>query len=91
MVFSQYYVQHMLPAFYLSGVDMLSKWDKIVPSEGPGEVDVWPYLQTLTSDAISRTAFGSNYEEGQKIFELQKEQGQIIGNIIRSIYIPGSR
>jgi len=52
---------------------------------------VWLYLQTLTSDAISRTAFGSNYEEGKKIFELQKEQIQLILQVSRTVYIPGWR
>ncbi|KAG8363627.1 hypothetical protein BUALT_Bualt19G0042100 [Buddleja alternifolia] len=84
-------LKHMLPSFYLSCADMLSKWEKIVPSEGSRELDVWPYLQSLTSDAISRTAFGSNYEEGRKIFELQKEQAEFIMQANRSVYIPGSR
>ncbi|CAN4113298.1 unnamed protein product [Withania somnifera] len=69
---------------------MLNKWENIVSSEG-SEVDVWPFLQTLTSDAISRTAFGSNYEEGRQIFELQKEQADLIIQAARWIYIPGWR
>lgn len=70
---------------------MLRKWEKIVPPEGSCELDVYPYLQTLTSDAISRTAFGSNYEEGRKIFELQKEQGALIMQALRKDFIPGMR
>ncbi|KAH6833547.1 cytochrome P450 [Perilla frutescens var. hirtella] len=84
-------LKHMVPSFYLSCADMLSKWDKIVPSDGSCEVDVWPYLQTLTSDVISRTAFGSSYEEGTKIFQLQKEVAQHVVEASRSVYIPGFR
>ncbi|KAL0399682.1 UNVERIFIED_CONTAM: cytochrome [Sesamum radiatum] len=84
-------VKHMIPSFYLSSCDMLSKWEKIIPSDRSCELDVWPYLQTLTSDAISRTAFGSSYEEGRKIFELQKEQAIILGKSFLSAHIPGWR
>ncbi|CAN4087293.1 unnamed protein product [Withania somnifera] len=82
--------KHMLPAFKLTISEILSKWKEIVSKDGTG-IDVWPYLQTLTSDAISRTAFGSNYEEGRKIFELQKEQIQLVLEVTRTIYIPGRR
>ncbi|XP_051121320.1 cytochrome P450 CYP72A219-like [Andrographis paniculata] len=81
----------MVPSFYLSCADMLKKWDEIIPNEGPCELDVWSYLQTLTSDVISRTAFGSSFEEGRKIFELQREQAQRIMDKQRSVYIPGWR
>ncbi|KAG8386769.1 hypothetical protein BUALT_Bualt03G0183400 [Buddleja alternifolia] len=81
-------LQLMLPSFHLSCEHMLSKWGKIVPSEGSCEVDVWPYLQTMTSDAISRTAFGSNYEQGRMIFELQREQGGLVLQAFQKLYIP---
>lgn len=70
---------------------MLRKWDEIVGNEGGREVDVWPYLQAMTSDVISGTAFGSSYEEGRKIFELQKKQAKFIMEATRSLYIPGWR
>lgn len=70
---------------------MLSKLEKIIPSDGWCEVDVWPYLQAMSSDVISRTAFGSNYEEGRKIFELQKEQGGLLLQALQTSYIPGWR
>lgn len=84
-------MQHMVPSFYLSCSDMLNKWEKISPSERSFELDVWPYLQTLTSDAISRTSFGSNYEEGRKIFKLQQEQAALLSKAILLSFIPGGR
>ena len=62
----------MLSAFHLSCSDMVNKWKKL-SVEGSCELDVWPYLENLTGDVISRTAFGSSYEEGIRIFQLQKE------------------
>ncbi|XP_057792299.1 cytochrome P450 CYP72A219-like [Salvia miltiorrhiza] len=84
-------IKKMVPSFYMSCCDMLSEWEKMVPSEGAFELDVWPYLQTLTSDAISRTAFGSSYEQGRKIFELQKELGALLMKTTISVFIPGFR
>nr|BAX04011.1 cytochrome P450 72A555 [Platycodon grandiflorus] len=85
-------LKHMLPAFYLSCIEMIGKWEEIVSKEeGCCELDVWPYLQIVSADVISRTAFGSNYEEGRRIFELQKEQAELAMEASRSIYIPGSR
>ncbi|KAM7503190.1 hypothetical protein LguiB_002094 [Lonicera macranthoides] len=82
----------MLPAFKLSCSEMIGKWEGRVLEKGSScELDVYPYLQTLTSDVISRTAFGSSYEEGRRIFELQTEQAELVIQTIQTVYIPGSR
>ncbi|KAH9623858.1 hypothetical protein KSS87_006444 [Heliosperma pusillum] len=84
-------LKSMIPAFITSSVDMLNKWEKICGKEGSSEVNVWPYLRVLSADAISRAAFGSSYQEGDRIFELITEQINLIRPLIKSIHIPGWR
>ncbi|XP_028796120.1 cytochrome P450 CYP72A219-like isoform X4 [Neltuma alba] len=83
----------MLPAFRESCNDMVKKWVRLANENEKGccEIDVWPFFQTMTSDVISRTAFGSSYEEGQQIFKLQAEQVLLTLQVLRSVYIPGWR
>ncbi|KAK9052587.1 hypothetical protein SSX86_029216 [Deinandra increscens subsp. villosa] len=83
-------LKHMLPAFDICCSEMINKWEEITKGRSC-EVDVYPHLKTMTSDVISRTAFGSSYEEGRKIFELQHEQEKLVMQSVQSIYIPGSR
>ncbi|XP_049386895.1 cytochrome P450 CYP72A219-like [Solanum stenotomum] len=84
-------LKHMLPAVYQSYSEMISKWEEIIPKETSFELDVWPDLQLMTAEVISRTAFGSSYEEGRIVFELQREQAEHVMDISRSVYIPGTR
>ncbi|CAI9089127.1 OLC1v1023636C1 [Oldenlandia corymbosa var. corymbosa] len=84
-------LKNMLPSFHASAKEMLQKWEEIVSPQGWSELDVWPSLSNLSSDAISRTAFGSNYEEGRRIFELQEEQVEHCFKAIWSSFIPGWR
>ncbi|XP_076906168.1 cytochrome P450 CYP72A219-like [Bidens hawaiensis] len=84
-------LKHMVSAFYVSCDEMINKWEETLKEESSCEMDVWPHLQTMAADVISRTAFGSSYVEGRKIFELQREQAELIITASRSIYIPGTR
>ncbi|XVF79177.1 hypothetical protein PTKIN_Ptkin14bG0199000 [Pterospermum kingtungense] len=89
--FHQDKLKNMLPAFYQSCVEMMSKWEKLVFVEGCSELDVWPDLVNLTRDVISRAAFGSSYEEGRRIFHLLEDQTNLLVQAIQSVYIPGWR
>ncbi|KAL0717215.1 hypothetical protein Bca4012_066537 [Brassica carinata] len=83
-------IKNMVPAFHQSCSEVVGKWDKLVTDEGSScEVDVWPGLVSMNADVISRTAFGSSYKEGQRIFELQAELAQLIILIFLKSYIPG--
>ncbi|KAK5844279.1 hypothetical protein PVK06_000415 [Gossypium arboreum] len=89
--FHQDKLKNMLPAFYQSCSDMLSKWEKMVCTEGYSELDVWPYLVDLTRDVISRSVFGSSFEEGKLIFQLLEDQLVLTIKLIQTVYIPGWR
>ncbi|XP_042498070.1 cytochrome P450 72A397-like [Macadamia integrifolia] len=82
-------IKQMLSAFYTSSNEMVSKWEKLVASEGSCELDVWPELQNLTGDVISRAAFGSSYEEGRRIFKLHDEQAELLVQSFQTAFIPG--
>ncbi|KAF6144642.1 hypothetical protein GIB67_006134 [Kingdonia uniflora] len=82
-------LQGMLHAISASCSELVSKWQKLVEREGSFELDVWPELQSMTADVISRTAFGSSFEKGKQIFKLLSEQTGHVNKAAQSLYIPG--
>ncbi|KAL0676208.1 hypothetical protein Bca4012_004189 [Brassica carinata] len=83
-------IKNMVPVFHQSCSEVVGKWDKIASDKGSScEVDVWPGLVSMTADVISRTAFGSSYKEGQRIFELQGELAQLVRLSFLKAFIPG--
>jgi len=81
----------MLPQFIKCCDDIITKWEEMLSSNGSSEIDVWPFCHNFASDAISRTAFGSSYEEGRRIFQLLTEQVELTVEIMLKVYIPGWR
>uniref|UniRef100_A0A0A9EG19 Uncharacterized protein n=1 Tax=Arundo donax TaxID=35708 RepID=A0A0A9EG19_ARUDO len=79
----------MLPIFSACCVETITRWENSMPSEGSYEIDVWPKFQNITGDVISRTAFGSSYQEGMRIFHLQGEPAERLIQSIQTIFIPG--
>ncbi|KAG6407096.1 hypothetical protein SASPL_130078 [Salvia splendens] len=84
-------LKNMVGSFHMSCSIMLRKWDKIPRIDGSIELDVWPYLQAMTADVVSRAAFGISNDEGEKIARLQKQQAACILQANRSLYLPGWR
>lgn len=62
--FRAQHVKGMIPAIVVSVEDMLRKLEEC---EGK-EVDLFQEFTVMTSDVISRTAFGSSYIQGRDIF-----------------------
>lgn len=78
----------MLPAFSTSCDELISKWDKLIGSKEFTELDVLPECKVFAGDVISRSAFGSSFEEGCRIFELQQELCKLVVKASQNYYIP---
>lgn len=87
MIFSP--SQRMLPVFANCCTEMVTRWENSISLEAASEIDVWPEFRNLTGDVISRTAFGSSYQEGRRIFQLQEELAQYLTEALQKLFIPG--
>ncbi|KAG0480973.1 hypothetical protein HPP92_011831 [Vanilla planifolia] len=89
--FSMERVKSWIPEIATSVVNLLDKWEMQGGQNSEFEADIHKECHILSADVISRIAFGSNYEEGKKIFKLQEEMLPLISIALRSVYIPGFR
>lgn len=72
--------------------DMLDKWSAMSANgSGDVEIDVCEWFQTLTEDIITRTVFGTSYEDGKAIFCLQAQQMVLAAETFQKVFIPGYR
>ncbi|XP_065860621.1 cytochrome P450 CYP749A22-like [Euphorbia lathyris] len=75
----------MIPEMIASVGMMLDRWKQ----NEAKEIDVFKEFKILTSEVISRTAFGSSYLEGQHIFDMLMKMAFIIYKNKHKVRIPG--
>ncbi|KDP32358.1 hypothetical protein JCGZ_13283 [Jatropha curcas] len=80
----------LVPVVANSVIEMLEQWSKMSKSNEV-EIEVSEWFQTLTEDVITRTAFGSSYEDGKAIFRLQAQQMVLAAEAFQKVSIPGYR
>ena len=77
----------MIPAMITSVEVMLERWKN---HEGK-EIEVFEEFRLLTSELISRTAFGSSYLEGENIFQMLMKLTLLTSRNTHKLKFPGIR
>ncbi|KAF3964774.1 hypothetical protein CMV_010970 [Castanea mollissima] len=80
-------LKNMIPSMISSVEVMLERWKH---HEGR-EIEVYEEFRLLTSEVISRTAFGSNYIEGKNIFQMLMKLALIASRNAFKLRFPGIR
>ncbi|XP_039161915.1 cytochrome P450 CYP749A22 isoform X1 [Eucalyptus grandis] len=77
----------MIPAMVDSVHMLLKRWQNLEARE----VELFEEFTAITSDVISRTAFGSSYIEGRNMFQMLGELTTIASRNIFKLRLPGVR
>ncbi|KAK1274045.1 Cytochrome P450 [Acorus gramineus] len=75
-------LKNMIPLMVASVEKMLERWSKLK------EVEAYEEFRVMTSDAISRTAFGSSYSEGENVFDKMRQLINIISRNAHNVKLP---
>ncbi|PRQ30535.1 putative 11-oxo-beta-amyrin 30-oxidase [Rosa chinensis] len=80
-------LKSMVPDMIASTEKMVQRWQN---SKGK-EIEMYQEFKLFTSEVISRTAFGSSYLEGKKIFDMLTDLSSLLVKNSFKIRLPGIR
>lgn len=66
---------------------MLERWKNYEDKK----IEVFEEFRLLTSEIISRTAFGSSYSEGKNIFQMLMKLASLVSGNANKVRFPGIR
>ncbi|KAJ0763818.1 putative cytochrome P450 [Helianthus annuus] len=78
-------LKNMVPTMVESVDTMLKRWK----DAGTKERDVHEEFRTMTSEVIAKIVFGSSYEKGKQIFEMQGELFRLGAKQLSKTRLPG--
>ncbi|GFP96356.1 cytochrome p450 734a1 [Phtheirospermum japonicum] len=81
----------MIPMMAKSMEEALMKWSEKMSNAGKVEIEVLNWFENLVEDVITRATFGSSYEDGRAIFQMQSQQMVHATEAYQKIFIPGYR
>ncbi|KAL0323109.1 UNVERIFIED_CONTAM: cytochrome [Sesamum angustifolium] len=84
-------VKGWVPEIVATTLNELNKWEAQSGGRDEFEIDVHKALQNLFADIICKAAFGSSFEEGKRIYELQDQQAVLALQADRSIFLSSLR
>lgn len=85
-------IQGWIPEFVDCTGKMMKNWEVEIRGEKDEfEVDVKKEFHKLSAEILSRTLFGSSFEEGKLVFELQEQQSMLTMKALREVNLPGLR
>ncbi|TMW85570.1 hypothetical protein EJD97_022948 [Solanum chilense] len=84
-VFHGVSLKSMIPMMIMSCETMLERWKNYEDRK----IEVFEEFRLLTSEIISRTAFGSSYSEGKNIFQMLMKLASLVSGNANKVRFPG--
>ncbi|KAK4400285.1 cytochrome [Sesamum angolense] len=92
-VFQLEKLKKMIPAFQVSCDEILSEWKNLAFTKDDEScvLDVFPYLESLTSKVVSRTLFATDYSKDKNLYVILKEMAYLANQTTRMADLPGAK